>query len=134
MPLVNIDLLEGRSREEIGAISDAVHEAMVELLDVPARDRFQLITEHTADTFHFDRHYLDVDRSEGFVLVRITLSAGRSTDAKRAFYRRLADLLAARVGLRSEDLAVTLTENSREDWSFGNGLASYLEIPREDWR
>jgi 4-oxalocrotonate tautomerase len=65
---------------------------------------------------------------------RITLSAGRSTDAKRAFYRRLANLLAERVGLAREDLAVMLVENTREDWSFGRGQASYLELPAEGWR
>jgi hypothetical protein len=33
----------------------------------------------------------------------------------------------------AEDLAVALTENAHEDWSFGNGQASYLELPRESW-
>jgi phenylpyruvate tautomerase PptA (4-oxalocrotonate tautomerase family) len=134
MPLVTIDVLKGRPPEEIEAISDAVHEAMVELLDVPVRDRFQIVTQHGPDTLRFDRHYLDIERSDRFVLVTITLAAGRSTDAKRAFYRRLADLLVERVGLRPEDLALTLVENKREDWSFGNGLASYVELPREAWR
>jgi 4-oxalocrotonate tautomerase len=134
MPLVNIDLLEGRPREELTAIADAVHDAMVELLDVPERDRFQILTEHRADTLSFDRGYLDIERSDAFLLVRVTLSAGRSTDAKRDFYRRLADLLAERVGLATEDLAVVLLENNREDWSFGHGQASYVELPRDAWR
>jgi 4-oxalocrotonate tautomerase len=134
MPLVEIDLLAGRSQQEREAISDAVHEAMVELLDVPARDRFQIVTEHQASTLQFDRAYLDIERDEGFVLIRVTLAAGRATDAKRAFYRRLAELLTARVGLREENLAVVLVENGREDWSFGRGQASYLELPPERWR
>jgi 4-oxalocrotonate tautomerase len=134
MPLVTIDLLEGRPREELGAIAGAVHDAMVEELDVPERDRFQIVTEHRPETLAFDRHYLDIDRSDAFVLVRVTLSAGRSTDAKRDFYRRLADLLAERVGLATEDLAVVLLENNREDWSFGRGQASYVELPRDAWR
>jgi 4-oxalocrotonate tautomerase len=134
MPLVEIHLLAGRPPEELNAIADAAQEALVEHLDVPQRDRFQVLTQHGAETFRFDRGYLDVDRSDAFVMVRVTLSAGRSTDAKRAFYRGLADLLAERVGLREEDLAVLLVENQREDWSFGHGLASYLELPPEAWR
>ncbi len=134
MPLVTIDLLGGRSSQELDTISDVTHQAMVELLDVPQRDRFQIITEHSAQSLRFDRHYLDVDRDEGFVLVRITLAQGRTTDAKRAFYRRLAGLLVDRVGIRPENLTVTMTENQREDWSFGHGQASYLELPREAWR
>jgi 4-oxalocrotonate tautomerase len=134
MPLVAIHLLEGRSAEEVDTISDVVHQAMVELLDVPQRDRFQIITQHSPGSLRFDRHYLEVDRGDGFVLVHITLSAGRTTDAKRRFYQRLCSLLTERVGMRAEDLAVVLTENQREDWSFGRGQASYLDLPREAWR
>jgi phenylpyruvate tautomerase PptA (4-oxalocrotonate tautomerase family) len=134
MPLVTIDLLEGRSPEELDAIAESVHEAMVEHLNVPERDRFAIVTEHSEQALRFDRHYLDIDRDEGFVLVRVTLSTGRATDAKQAFYRELSELLAERTGLRPENLAVILVENEREDWSFGRGQASYLEIPAERWR
>jgi 4-oxalocrotonate tautomerase len=134
MPLVEIDVLEGRPEAELDAISDAVHEAMVAHLGVPQRDRFQLITERPPERFRFDRNYLDIERDEGFVVVRITLSTGRSTEAKQAFYRTLADLLAERIGMRTENLAVALIENERKDWSFGRGQATYLELPREAWR
>jgi phenylpyruvate tautomerase PptA (4-oxalocrotonate tautomerase family) len=134
VPLVAIDVLEGHSQEELDAISSAVHEAMVEMLDVPMRDRFQLITQHTPETLRFDPEYLDIPRSESFVLVRVTLAAGRTDDAKRAFYRRLCDLLVERTDIPAEDLAVVLVENQRADWSFGRGQASYLELPREAWR
>jgi 4-oxalocrotonate tautomerase len=134
MPLVQIDVLEGRPGEELTAIADSVHEAMVEHLDVPERDRFQIVTQHTEQSLRFNRHYLDVERSDRWVMVRITLSAGRATEAKQAFYGRLAGLLVDRVGLRGEDLAVMLVENAREDWSFGHGQASYLELPPEAWR
>ena len=64
----------------------------------------------------------------------VNMSAGRTTEAKSACYRRLAELLAERTGLRSEDLAIILVENERTDWSFGRGQASYVVIPREEWR
>src|SRR3984885_936135 len=131
MPLVEIDLLEGRSEAELDAISDAVHEAMVAELDVPQRDRFQIITERSPARLRFDPNYLDIDRDEGFLLARITLAAGRATEAKQAFYRHLAGLLTERAGMRAENLAVVMIENQREDWSFGNGQASYVELPRE---
>jgi 4-oxalocrotonate tautomerase len=134
VPLVEIDLLEGRSEPELDAISDAVHEAMVAVLDVPQRDRFQIITERRARDLRFDPNYLDIDRDEGFLLVRITLAAGRTTEVKQEFYRHLADLLAERIGMRTENLAVVMVENEREDWSFGRGQASYVELPRDAWR
>ena len=134
MPLVTVDVLKGHSRETLAAIGDGVHEAMVEVLGVPERDRFQILTEHEPQTLSFDRNYLDIERTERFVLVRITLASGRPTDTKRAFYRRLAELLAERAELRAEDVAVVLLENQREDWSFGSGQASYIDLPKEAWR
>jgi 4-oxalocrotonate tautomerase len=134
MPLVEIALLAGRPPEQLDAIADAVHEALVGELGVPERDRFQVITEHRPSDFRFDRSYLDVDRSDGFVLVKVTLASGRTTELKQAFYRRLCALLVERIELREEDLAVVLSENAREDWSFGRGEASYVVLPREAWR
>ena len=134
MPLVEIDLLRGRSEEELDAISDAVHEAMVAVLDVPQRDRFQIITERPPGYLRFDPNYLDIGRDEGFLLIRITLAAGRTADAKQAFYRRVAGLLVERTGMPPENVTVVMVENGREDWSFGLGQASYLELPRSAWR
>jgi 4-oxalocrotonate tautomerase len=134
MPLVTIDLLEGRPSGELEAISEAVHTAMVEHLGVPRRDRFQIITEHRPPSLRFDRQYLDIDRDDGFILIRVMLSEGRDVDAKRAFYHGLAELLAEGIGLRAENLAVVMAENRREDWSFGGGRASYLGLSPDQWR
>jgi phenylpyruvate tautomerase PptA (4-oxalocrotonate tautomerase family) len=134
VPLVRIDMLEGRSAQEREQIADCTHRAMVETLGVPERDRFQIVTEHTPGSLHFDRGYLDIERSDAFVLVGLTLASGRSAQVKQAFYARLCELLVQAVGLRPQDLAVCLVENEREDWSFGNGEASYLTIPKDRWR
>jgi 4-oxalocrotonate tautomerase len=134
VPLVRIDVGTGWSAAELDALGAAVHAALVETLAVPDRDRFQVISEHQAGRFVFDRSYLGIDRSDRFVLVHVTLSRGRTTEAKQAFYRALAERLAEALDLRPEDLAVCLVENDREDWSFGRGEASYLVLPREEWR
>ena len=55
-------------------------------------------------------------------------------EAKQAFYTGLCRRLADTVGLRRDDLAVVLVENGREDWSFGDGEASYIALPPESWR
>ena len=134
MPLVRIDVLEGRTDEELRRIGDSVHQAMVEQLNVPERDLFHVITRHTTATLQFNRHYLDIERSNQFVMVQVTLATSRTDEAKRAFYRRLAELLADRIGLRTEDGRRAGGGNERVDWSFGRGEASYLVRPREEWR
>jgi phenylpyruvate tautomerase PptA (4-oxalocrotonate tautomerase family) len=134
MPAVRIDVLDVWSRQELSTIADAVQEALVATLNVPQRDRFHVVTAHAKSEFVFDRGYLEIPRSDRFVMVGVTLAAGRSVEAKQAFYADLCERLVAAVDLRPEDLAVSLIENQREDWSFGHGMASYLTIPRDQWR
>jgi phenylpyruvate tautomerase PptA (4-oxalocrotonate tautomerase family) len=133
MPLVRIDLIAGRPEAEIAAISQAVHQAMTECLNVPARDRFQVISEHAPGRLIFNPDYLDIRRSAGIVLIQVFLSGGRSTQQKQAFYARAASLMAETAKVPAEDVTIGLSENAREDWSFGLGRAQYLELPKEAW-
>lgn len=130
MPLVQISLLKGKSPAHIKAIADGVHRALVETFSIPADDRFQLIQQYERDAFIYDADYLGIHRSADVVFIHITASDWRDLKAKRALYKRIAALLAADPGLRPEDVQVVLAPNTKEDWSFGKGLASYaLEQP-----
>ena len=133
MPLVRIDMVKGRSDAEVVAIGSAVQRAMVETLNVPERDRFQVISEHAPGRLVFNEAYLGVKRSDRIVIVQVFLSKGRTTEQKQAFYAALARHLEA-AGMRREDVTITLVENTREDWSFGNGVAQYVVLPREEWK
>jgi len=124
MPLVRISLVKGKAPEYRRQVGDAVHRALVETIDVPPADRFQVVSEHEPEDFVYDPHYLGIARSNDLVIVQITISAGRSLEKKRALFRRIADNLAA-LGLRREDVWVNLVEVAKENWSFGNGEASY---------
>ena len=130
MPLVRISLVKGKPEAYRRKVGDAVHRALVETIDVPALDRFQLVTEHEAGDLVYDSMYLGIARSGDLVIIQITLSAGRSLEKKRALYRRIADNLKAAVGLRSEDVWINLVEVAKENWSFGNGVASYAPPER----
>ena len=134
MPLVHIDLREGKTVSYRKAIGDAIQRAMIEHLDVPERDQFQIIREHKPDDLVYNPDYLDIERTDDIVMIQVTLSAGRSAEQKRMFYNRLVELLQENPGLRPQDVLIHLVENTREDWSFGNGDAQYLLLPREQWR
>ncbi|MBI2903548.1 MAG: tautomerase family protein [Candidatus Methylomirabilis oxyfera] len=125
MPLVRISLREGKPEAYRRAIADGIHRAMVETINVPPLDRFQVITEHPAESLIHDPAYLEITRSDDVVFVQITLNAGRSTEQKRALYARMAELLGVSPGLRPQDLLISLVEVPRENWSFGNGEAQY---------
>ncbi len=125
MPLVRISLREGTNPEYRKAIADGVHQAMIDAIAVPPKDRFQVITEYKAGDLIYDADYLDVKRSDKVVFVQITLSTGRKPGQKRALFKRMAELLAKSPELRPEDLLINLIEVSWENWSFGNGEAQY---------
>ncbi|CAB3802156.1 tautomerase family protein [Pararobbsia alpina] len=127
MPLVRIDLAEGQSAEYRSAIADEVYKAMNTSLNVPANDRFLVVSEHKASDFVADPSYLGIQRSPQCVFIQVTLNAGRDLDTKRAFYKAVADGLNARIGLRREDVLINLVEVVKENWSFGNGEAQYAK-------
>ena len=130
MPLVRIALRAGRSESYKRAIGDAVHRAMVETINVPAKDRFQIITEHDAAGLVYDPSYLDIPRTDGVLFIQITLNTGRSVEMKKALFARIAGLLSEDPGVRREDVFVSLVEVPKENWSFGNGIAQYAEPVR----
>ena len=125
MPLVRISLREGKTEEYRKALTDGVHRALVEAVDAPAQDRFQIITEHPAGGLIYDPTYLGLQRTDNIVMVQITLSTGRKLAQKRKLFKRMAEILAENPGLRSHDLMVNLVEVAWENWSFGNGEGQY---------
>ena len=125
MPLVRISLLAGKTEAHKRKISEAVHRALVDTVNVPAQDRFHLITEHAKSDFIYDAQYLNIDRTDDLVIIQITLNTGRTLELKKALYRRLAELLSQDAGLRKEDVFINLVEVPKENWSFGNGEAQY---------
>ena len=125
MPLVRIDLPRGKSSEYRRTLGDVVYEAMIQTINVPANDRFQIITEHPPEELIVDRTYLGIERSADCVLIQVFLNEGRTTELKKAFYRAIADGLNQRLGLRKQDVFINLVEMKKENWSFGNGEAQY---------
>ena len=124
MPLVRISLIQGKTAAQRRSIGDAVHRALVETIGVPERDRFQVITEHEPNELVYDRQFLGIQRTDGIVMLQITISSGRSLEQKRALYRRITENLVY-LDIRAEDVWINLVEVPRENWSFGNGVASY---------
>jgi 4-oxalocrotonate tautomerase len=125
MPLVRIDLKEGKSAEFRSKLGALVHESIVAALNVPAADRFQVITEYKAENQIADPTYLDIQRTADCVFIQVTLNAGRTVDVKKAFYADLAQRLHDGLAIRKEDVLINLVEAQKVDWSFGNGVAQY---------
>jgi len=125
MPLVRISLLRGKPEGFGRKVGGVIYRAMRETLDVPDQDNFQLLSEHAPESLVYDPSYLDIERSEGFIAIQITLNEGRSLEMKKAFYRRVAEDLRRSLDVRPQDVFINLVEVKKENWSFGNGIAQY---------
>ncbi|OBJ06847.1 tautomerase family protein [Mycobacterium sp. 1465703.0] len=125
MPLLYIDLIEGRSRSEVRALLDAIHETVVEAFGVPERDRYQVVRTHPAHEIVTLDTGLGIDRTSRQVVLHV-VSRQRPRELKQKFYELLASRLADRCGLDPADLIVSITENNEVDWSFGYGRAQFL--------
>jgi phenylpyruvate tautomerase PptA (4-oxalocrotonate tautomerase family) len=126
MPLVRIDLVEGRTPEQVREIADTVQDVMLDVFAAPPRDRYQVITEHPPGQIIAEDTGLGFERTDGVTVIQI-FQQGRSEQQKRAAYSELASRLEERCGINSTDLIVSVVGNNREDWSFGLGRAQFLE-------
>jgi 4-oxalocrotonate tautomerase len=126
MPLARIDISQSAPPERIRVVSEAIYDAMVEIAGVPLHDKFQVVTRHAADEIIYPAEgYLGLTYTSDIIMIQVTWVGSRSTDVKKRFYRRVADEIHARAGVRKEDVWISLVDSGREDWSFGNGDMQY---------
>lgn len=125
MPLVRISLMKGRPEGFGKKVGEVVYRTMLDTINVPAQDNFQAVTEHDKNGLVYDPSCPDVERTDGIIIIQITLNGGRSLELKKAFYRTLAERLHRELDVRMEDVFVNLVEVKKENWSFGNGVAQY---------
>lgn len=102
-----------------------MHEALVAQANVPADDRFAVIDEVEADRMIAHPTYARALRSNDVLFIEITLNAGRTVEIKKALYADIAARLGAAVDVRPDDVLVSLTEVTKENWSFAKGIATY---------
>jgi Tautomerase enzyme len=117
VPLVQVDLERSLAQRVGSLISDGIHEALVEALGMAPTDRFQIFRTHSDDELVFDPTYNDVDRGQ-LVSIQILMVRMYDTATKYALFDAIAERLGA-VGVRAQDLLISIVENGLEDWYAG---------------
>ena len=130
MPIVHIYLLEGKPQTYLQALGDSIHQALMETWGLPEKDRFQIFHEKKAEHFKIDHFaYLEgegVRRSDDVIMIQITTSP-RTIHMKRAFYKRLPELLKDSIGLSPANVFINVMMTDEEDWSLGIGKMTLIE-------
>lgn len=125
MPIIKIDMIKGRTKEQIKAILDVSYEVMLDAFEAPEGDRYQIVTQHEDYEMAILDTGLGVERTDD-VLVFTLVSRPRTKDQKTKFYRNLVLRLHEELNIRKEDVMISLVENTDENWSFFNGEAQFL--------
>ena len=125
MPLVRISMMKGKPEDFGQKVGEIVYQAMVDTINVPVKDHFQIITDHDSNTLIYDQTYLDIQRTHGIIVIQITLNEGRTVELKKLLYQIIAERLHRELDVRREDVFINLVEVKKENWSFGNGIAQY---------
>ena len=115
MPLARIDLVRGKPAAFRKTLGEIVYKAMIDVINVPANDKFQVITEHAAEEINVADSYLGNDYTQDIVLIRQKLGLDRpivtqffiwlghvlSGDFGESFFykKQVAELIADRVVL-----------------------------------
>lgn len=117
MPLIQVDLDRELYESSIDAIGDAIHDAQIEALGIPADDRFQVFRPHGPGELRFDPGYNGVER-RSLLLIQVTAVHMYPVGVKRRFFETVVAKLAL-LGVRGEDVLISLVENGFEDWYAG---------------
>ena len=125
MPLLQFHVFEGRTSQELTALLDAAHRAVLDAFHVPLRDRYQIVHEHKPSRARIEDTGLDIPRTDKFVLLQMS-TRHHTREEKTAFYQKLCAELEQSCGIKPSDVMVSLVENTDEDWSFGLGRAQFL--------
>lgn len=128
MPFVQISLIEGKSPEHISAISESVHQALVEVFKIPEPDKFQVVHEVKSHQLIFPDNFFGIPHTENLVYIHITAKEGRTADIKQGLYARIAALIRERTDLSPDDVIIVLSDAKAENWSFGRGQAQLVDM------
>ena len=125
MPLINISLRAGKPEAYRQAIFDSLYRAMRETLSVPEDDQFMTMTEHNAANFRTSTSCYGVSRTEDTVYIQFTVFDTRTTEQRKALFKRTAELLGDKPGIRPENVFIVVMESAKENWSVGHGVAQF---------
>lgn len=116
MPSAQIELRRKWSRSEKDRMILALHESLVECLNIPEHDKLIRLREYQLEDF-----IVPPGCTENYVLIEISLFSGRSPDAKRALYKTIVARFSE-LGIAKGDIRIILYEVAPENWGIRGGV------------
>jgi Tautomerase enzyme len=129
MPLAKVHLLEGQyDSARIGQLSKAIQDALIEVLDIPPDDFFQIHHVLPRDRYRHTPSFVGQEYSDDMILLELTFITGRPKETRLALLESLNEKVVPAVKIAPADLVVMLYEIAGENVSLGSGLAQRAHI------
>src|SRR5712692_9767221 len=129
MPLAKVHVLEGQyDKTRLGKMSEAIQNALIEILGIPPDDFFQIHHVLPRDRYRHTPAFLGQKYSDDMILLELTFITGRPKETRLALLKSLNEKVAAAAGISPSDLVIMLYEIVGENASFGSGLAQRAHI------
>jgi hypothetical protein len=129
MPLAKVHVLEGQyDTARLGKVSEAIQNALIEVLGIPPDDFFQIHHVLPRDRYLHTPAFLGQKYSDDMILLELTFITGRSKETRLALLKSLNEKVVAAARISPSDLVILLYEIAGENASFGSGLAQRAHI------
>jgi len=105
------------------ALSNAIHGAIMVVLEYPADKRFQrFVALDDEDFIHPE------DRGDDYTIIEISMFEGRSEAAKRQLIAELFERVEREAGVPPQSLEITITETPKVNWGIRGQNAADLAL------
>src|SRR5438874_12136447 len=129
MPLAKVHLLEGQyDKTRLGQMSEAIQNALIEVLGAPTVDFFQIHHVLPRDRYRHTPAFLGQEYWDEMILLELTFITGRLKETRLALLKSINEKIVAAVNISPADLVILLYEIAGENASFGSGLAQRAHI------
>ena len=115
MPMTKIYLRKGSSPKHRRAISDAIHESLVDVLGIPDDDKYHIFHELDADNLITAPVAFGLERRAEAVFIQPYFGA-RPVEVLQQLYRALVDNVTRRTDLESRDIYINVIESASANW------------------
>jgi phenylpyruvate tautomerase PptA (4-oxalocrotonate tautomerase family) len=115
MPMTKIYLREGTTPEHKRALSDAVHQALVEVLGIPEDDRFHFFHELADENLISEPVAFGLERRREAIFVQLYFAPRPATVLKELFATLVANLTRG-TGLEPRDIYLNVIESPSANW------------------
>jgi len=127
MPMVRIDTTDEWTQEEVLRAGEVIYQVLMDVFSVPENDKFQIINRHPKGGLNVAPNFHGNMYSEKILIIQVFLNKGRTVELKKQFYQSLMTRLVETVNCRADDVVINLVEVTKENWSFGQGLAQLAD-------